>query len=144
MFVRQFESVTLKKKYSCYNIYISIFVRLFVRLVHSTIYVYVCTYTYSFDEIRICFATPTPCCSYMFGVRHADPVLHDLLPSFDLLHDAHQLTGVVRHLLGEAADAVGHVQDGRPDLVGLRLQDGVLMGNRMESRTRTTLKCRTE
>lgn len=62
----------------------------------------------------------------MFGVRHAHAVLHDLLSAFNLLHDSHQLPGVLRHFVREGADAVGHVQDGRADLIGFRLQDGVL------------------
>ena len=66
----------------------------------------------------------------MFSVGHPDAVLHHLLPSLDLLHDAHELAGVVGHLLCEGADAVGHVQDGRADLVGFRLQQAMLMGRR--------------
>lgn len=62
----------------------------------------------------------------MFGVRHADSILHDLLPSFDLLHDANQLPRVLGHFIGEGADAVGHIQNGRSDLISFRLQDGVL------------------
>lgn len=63
---------------------------------------------------------------HVFRVRHAHAVLHDLLAALDLLHNPHQLPGVIRHFLRERADAMRHVQDGGPDLVGLRLQDGVL------------------
>lgn len=62
----------------------------------------------------------------MLRVRHADAVLHDLLSAFYLLHDAHQLPGVLGHFVREGADAVGHVQDGGADLVRLGLQNGVL------------------
>lgn len=62
----------------------------------------------------------------MLGVRHAHSVLYDLLSTLDLLHDAHQLPGVLGYFVCEGADAVGHVQDGRSDLVGLRLQESVL------------------
>lgn len=62
----------------------------------------------------------------MFRVRHADAVLYYLLPALDLLHDAHQLPGILGHLVCERSDAVGHVQDGRTDLVGFRFQKRVL------------------
>lgn len=64
--------------------------------------------------------------TYVLRVGHADPVLHDLLPTLDLLHDAHQLARVLRHLLGECADAVRHVQDGCTDLIGFSLQHCML------------------
>lgn len=62
----------------------------------------------------------------MLGVRHAYAILHDLFSSFYLLHDAHQLPGVLGHFVCEAADAVGHVQDRSSDLIGLRLKESVL------------------
>lgn len=62
----------------------------------------------------------------MFSVCHANSVLYDLLSTFDLLHDAHQLPRVLGHFVCEAADAVGHVQDGCTDLVGFSLKNSVL------------------
>lgn len=62
----------------------------------------------------------------MFSVCHANSVLHYLLSTFDLLHDAHQLPRVLRHFVCEGADAVGHVQNGGADLIGFSLQNCVL------------------
>lgn len=62
----------------------------------------------------------------MFGVSHADPILHYLLSSLYLLYDAHQLPGVLRHFLCEGADAVGHVQNRCTDLIGFTLKDSML------------------
>lgn len=62
----------------------------------------------------------------MFSVCHANAILHYLFAALYLLHDAHQLPGVLGYFVREGADAVGHVQDGRTDLVGLRLQKSVL------------------
>lgn len=68
-----------------------------------------------------------PQLTHVFSVRHAHSVLDDLLPALYLLHDSHQLPRVLGHFVCERADAVGHVQDGRTDLIGFRLQDGVLI-----------------
>lgn len=57
----------------------------------------------------------------MFSVGHAHAVFYDLLSSFNMLHDAHQLPGIVRDFLCERTDAVCHVQDGGSDLVGFGL-----------------------
>lgn len=62
----------------------------------------------------------------MFGVRHPNSVLHYLLSTFYLLHDAHQLPRVLGYFVCKGADAVGHVQDGCTDLVSFCLQNGVL------------------
>lgn len=64
--------------------------------------------------------------THVFSVRHAHAVLYDLLPALNLLHDSHQLPRVLGHFVCEGADAVGHVQDGRANLIGFGLQDGVL------------------
>lgn len=69
---------------------------------------------------------PTRQRSHVFCVRHAHAVLHDLLSAFYLLDDSHQLAGVFRHLVGEGPDAVGHVQDGRADLVGFSFKKSML------------------
>ena len=62
----------------------------------------------------------------MFSVRHAYSVLYYLLSTLYLLHDAHQLPGVLGHFICEGADAVGHVQNGRPDLIRFSLKNSVL------------------
>lgn len=62
----------------------------------------------------------------MFSVRHANAVLDYLLSAFYLLHDAHQLPGVLGHFVCEGADAVGHVQNGCTDLIRFSLKNSVL------------------
>lgn len=64
--------------------------------------------------------------THVFSVRHAHSVLYDLLPTLYLLHDSQQFPRVLGHFVCEGADAVGHVQDGRADLIGLGFQNGVL------------------
>lgn len=59
-------------------------------------------------------------------MSHAHSVLYNLFPSLNLLHDSHQLPGILRHFLSEGADAVRHVQNGRPDLVGFSFQNCML------------------
>ena len=76
----------------------------------------VCVYVY----VSLCDRT------YVFCVRQANAVLDHLLAPFYLLDDACQFAGVLSHLLGEGADAVCHVQDGRTDLVSLCLQHCML------------------
>lgn len=62
----------------------------------------------------------------MFGVCHPNFVFDYLLSTFYLLHDAHQLPGVLGHLVCEGADAVGHVQNGRTDLISFCLKNSML------------------
>lgn len=62
----------------------------------------------------------------MFCMSHSHSVLYDLFSSLNLLHDAHQLPGILGHFLSESADAVRHVQDGRPNLVGFSFQNCML------------------
>lgn len=64
--------------------------------------------------------------SHVFRVRHADAVLDYLLPALYLLNDSHQLPRVLRHLICEGADTVGHVQNGGADLVCFGFQESML------------------
>lgn len=64
--------------------------------------------------------------AHVFCVRHANPVLHDLLSTLDLLNDSHQLPGVFRHLVCEGPDTVCHVQNGCADLVCFRFKKSML------------------
>lgn len=64
----------------------------------------------------------------MFSVCHANSILYYLLPAFYLLHNAHQLPRILGHLVCEGTDAVGHVQNGCPDLISFSLKNSVLKG----------------
>lgn len=64
----------------------------------------------------------------MLSVRHAYSILNDLLATFYLLHNAHQLPRVLGYLVCEGSDTVGHVQNGCTNLIGFSLENSMLPG----------------
>ncbi len=77
----------------------------------------------------------------MFSVRHANSVLHYLLSTLYLLHDADQLPRVLGYFVCKGADAVGHVQDGCTDLVSFSLKNSMLE-RKFVKHARTSLRTR--